>query len=283
MMRTLRASQAVVGCLLVAGAGCGEPATPSVEAAATEVTVLVPYARDTRFTADADDWSLDYYTACLSEDTKSVETDGALGRAGDVELEDGVTAVFRGPIELIPGPCTIQFRLRDSDGEVIFTASEAYDIEPRPPPELYVVMEDPGCPQSPLSDASAVRKYFCGPAGGLIVSAETPTAAANIESVHYLLTRTLDFLLETRDGPQVETYEGALDPAGSSTVDLGSGPMETNVWESIVGEVAGGAPYTLDLTALDADGAAVCTAQTTVEVVPTGIAQAHVVMRCAAP
>lgn len=279
----LHAKPVVIGFLLMAGVACGESAAPNIESNETELTVLVPYSTDTRFSIDADLWSLEYRAACGSKDTEIVKTEGMLDRAGGTELEGQGNAIFRGPVELLPGPCVIQLLLRDSDAEVIFSASESYEIEERAPPALYIIMADLPCPQVPLPDAATVPKHFCGPAAGLILSAETPAASAAIQGVDYRLTRTLDFFLETVDGPSVETHEGVLEPAGASTADLGSGPMETNVWSATVGHLAASAPYTLEVTALDAEGVAVCTTQTTVEVVPSGIAQAHVVMRCDAP
>mgnify|MGYP001811970460 CR=1 FL=1 len=275
-MRPPRKASLLIGCLLMAGAACGEPAMPSVEASATEVTVFVPYNSDFSTTRDVDGWSLEYIAGCLLEQDDIAETKGTLDRVSDFELADeGSTAVFRGPVELMPGPCTIQLRLRDSDGEVIFTASDPYEFDPLPPPELYVVMADGGCPQIPLPDAEGTRKSFCGPVGGVILSAETP-AATNVDHIRYTMTAETDPWLDA-------TYvvEGSLEPTSAGAVDLGAGPIETQVWESIVGTVGAGFPYTLELTALDADGAPVCSAQTTLDVTPNSIAQAHVVMGCA--
>lgn len=271
-----RAKSLLVGCLLIAGAGCGESAMPSVEASATTVTVLVSYFAGGLLNPDG--WSMEYDAACGSDETEIVTTEGALVRAGDFELDDeGSTAIFRGPIELVPGPCVIQFRLRDSEEEVIFTLSEPFEIEPRPQPELYVIMADGGCPEIPLPDAAPVPKRFCGPVGGLVLSAETIAAAATIKSVHYLLTTTGDAFL---DGPTSAIFEGMLEQTGFATVDLGAGAVETRVWESVGGVYPAGIAMAVELTAVDGEGVAVCTAQTTLDIIPNGIAQAHVIIPC---
>lgn len=275
MMWPPRAKSLLVGCLLMAGAGCGESAMPSVEASATTVTVLVPYFAGGLLIPDG--WSMEYNAACGSEQTEIVTTEGELDRTGDFEVEDeGSTAIFKGPIVLMPGACVIQFRLRDSEEEVIFTLSEAFEIEPRPQPELYVIMTDSGCPQIPLPNAEGTRKRFCGPVGGLILSAETP-AATNVDRVQYAMTAEAAPFL---DGIQSYVVEGFLEPAAAGTADLGTGPIETQVWETIVGALEAGFPITLELTALDVEDTAVCTARTTLEIIPNGIAQAHVIMLC---
>ena len=74
--------------------------------------------------------------------------------------------------------------------------------------------------------------------------------------------------------------EGSLELVGQGMTDVGAGFMGTNIWEAIVGEVGAGEPHVLELTALDADGAAVCSAETGVEVVSGGIAQVHVLLPC---
>lgn len=277
MKRPAKASALIWSLMLVAGAACGDSGAPQVESTATAVTVFIPSVLP--WVPDAT--SMDYRASCIAEGDEVQSTEGALEPAGDFRLEgEGPTAIFKGPIELAPGPCTIQFRLRDSTGEVIFSLTEALEIGAQAPPELYFSMVDSGCPEIPLPDASAVPKRSCVPVGGLILSAETPAAAASIESVQYVLTHANDGFL---DGPRVETFEGNLQPAGSGTVDLGGGPIETNLWESIVGVLLAEARHTLEITALDADGTAVCSTATSLDVLTNGIAQAHVIIPCAIP
>jgi hypothetical protein len=96
--------------------------------------------------------------------------------------------------------------------------------------------------------------------------------------VQYVLTSTNDVFLEP-----LAPYEGSLEPVGTGAVDLGGGPIETNLWESIFGVVPVDAPFTLGISALDANGTVVCTTETRLEVLPTAIAQAHVVLPCPVP
>ena len=64
-------------------------------------------------------------------------------------------------------------------------------------------------------------------------------------------------------------------------MNLGEGPAQTHTWEAIVGVIgAGDLTYALQLTALDAEGTALCSAETSIQVISGGIAQVHVVLPC---
>lgn len=272
MKRPAKAYPLIWAFIPVIGAACGGSGAPPVESTATAVTVFVP--------GDPDDASMEYSARCESRGIETARAEGVLDRtgAGDFQLEgEGPTGIFRGPIELAPGSCAIEFRLRDSDREVIFTLSESFEIDPQAPPELHFAMISFPCPEIPLPNSGVTPKTICGPVGGVLLSAETPATAATIESLHYVFTSTSDIFFSP------VTYEGTLEPAGTSTVDLGGGPLNTNLWESIVGVLLADAPYMLVLTALDAEGVTVCTTETSLDVLPNGIAQAHVIIPCAAP
>lgn len=146
------------------------------ELSATSVTVFVPF--------DAVGASMEYSAECESNGRGDFETEGAVERAGGFQPEgEPLTAVFRGLIELAPGPCGIQFRLRDAQGEVIWTLFESFELEAQLSSELYFAMVDFPCPQIPLPDVSVTQKTVCGPVGGIILSAETPAATSTIEGV----------------------------------------------------------------------------------------------------
>ncbi|MBT8451107.1 MAG: hypothetical protein KJO40_03960 [Deltaproteobacteria bacterium] len=266
-----KASALIWGLILALGASCGDSGASQGGSIATSVTVFVPF--------DPDDASMEYSATCEPNGSDAVETQGTVERAGGFQLEgEPLTAIFRGSIELGLGPCGIQFRLRDAQGEVIWTLSESFELDTQLSSELYFAMVDFPCPEIPLPDASVTPKRFCGPAGGIMLSAETPAATSSIESVHYVLTSTSDIFLEP-----LALYEGSLEPAGQGAVDLGGGPIETNLWESIPGVVPVDAPFALEISALDADGIVVCATETRLDVLPTAIAQAHVVLPCPVP
>lgn len=96
-------------------------------------------------------------------------------------------------------------------------------------------------------------------------------------NVSYTIAHT-NFLDNNADVATV--YEGELELAGPGTVDLGDGPVPTHTWEAIVGEVIAGEPHVLELTALDAEGTPLCSAETSFEVIFGGIAQVHVLLPC---
>jgi len=98
-----------------------------------------------------------------------------------------------------------------------------------------------------------------------------------VTSVRYAIPQT-NFLDNNADFANV--YEGELELAGPGTVDLGDGPVPTNTWEAIVGEVISGEPQALEPTGLDADGTPLCSAETSFEVISGGIAQVHVILPC---
>jgi len=270
---------------LLFASACGGSGEQSADADAVSVTVFVPsggfldYGSVPQLT-----WSLEYKVECLtsldgsssSEDTHIVE--GILDQIDGFELQlDGPTAVWNGSVAFEPGPCIIQLLARDADGEVVCSYQEPMMFDSPLPSEAYFNMICYAtCPTIPLPDPETMPKLSCAPVGGLILSAETPVE--EVESVRYVITGT-DFLDNNMDLSIVD--EGELDLVGPGTTDLGEGPMQTNTWEAIVGViVALEEPYGVELTALDADGAAVCSAATSIELLPGGIAQVHVVLPC---
>ena len=101
-----------------------------------------------------------------------------------------------------------------------------------------------------------------------------------MQSIRYVIRDTeTSFLDSELDLSSV--YDGELELADPDTVNLGEGPAQTHTWEAIVGVIgAGDLTYALQLTALDAEGTALCSAETSIQVISGGIAQVHVVLPC---
>jgi hypothetical protein len=191
-------------------------------------------------------------------------------------VTDGPAAAWNGMVEFEPGPCAIQLRARDTDGEVVCTYTETITFGSQLPSEAYFNMICYAtCPTISFLGAETVPKTSCAPVGGLIVSAET--LGEGVTSVRYAIPET-NFLDNNADFANI--YEGELELTGPGTVDLGDGPVPTNTWEAIVGEVIAGEPQVLELMALDADGTPLCSAETSFELISGGIAQVHVVLPC---
>jgi len=270
---------------LLFASACGGSGDQDTDADAVSVTVFVPSGGFlTNWSPSQLTWSLEYKVACFtslggsssSEDAFTVE--GTLEQTDGFELQvDGPTAVWKGSIAFEPGPCTIQLRARDADGEVLCSYQEPMTLDSPLPSEAYFNMICYAtCPTIPLPDPETIPKLSCAPVGGLIVSAETPVEG--VQSVRYVITGT-DFLDNNMNLSIVD--EGELELVGPGSTDLGEGPMQTNTWEGIVGViVALEEPYGLELTALDADGTPLCSAATSIELLSGGIAQVHVVLPC---
>lgn len=273
----------LVLCALLVASACGDP---GAHPRGTAVTVFGPSDPNATVSDDfALTWSLEYTVVCgsgfdgSSTSGEAVTVEGTLEQAEAFKLgEDGPTAVWKGRVELPPGSCTIQLRLRDADGEVICTATERLTVEPGTPNEAYVSLVCNGsCPTIPLPDSEAAPKLFCAPVGGVLLSAETPADLETVQTIHYVMTQTTEGFL---DGWVPDTYMGSLDFAGSGAADLGGGPVATDIWEATVGVVIADNPYILELTALDAEGQPVCSAEKSVEVIANSIAQVHIILPC---
>ena len=232
-------------------------------------------------------WSLEYQIGCSSgidgssSPSDVITTEGTLEQNEEFNLwPGGPTRVWEGFVEFPPGPCIVQLRLRDGAGEVLCsTYTEPLMIDPQPSSEAYfnMVCGEP-CPTIPLPGSNpSLKASFCAPVGGIILSAETPADLQGLQSIHYVVTYDPNFL---EPNPLSIVSEGSLELVGQGMTDLGAGFMKTNIWEAIVGEVIAGEPHVLELTALDGEGAPICSAETTVEVVSDGIAQVHVVLPC---
>ena len=271
--------------LLAASAwvGCGDPSSD------TAVTVFIPSGPNATGSFAEVAGSLEYTVACgpgfdgTSAPGETEVIEGTFEQADPVTLGvgGGPTAVWKGRVELPPGPCMIQLRLRDSEGEVICTGIQELTIEPETPNEAYVDLVCIGtCPTIPLPGLEMSPKLSCAPVGGVLLSAETPADLETVQSIGYVMTQSTEGFL---DGWVPEIYEGSLDFGGPGSVDLGGGPVTTDIWQATVGVVIAGNPYLLELTALDAEGEPVCSAEKSVEVIPDSIAQIHIILPCSTP
>ncbi|MDH3201437.1 MAG: hypothetical protein OEM15_11150 [Myxococcales bacterium] len=268
-------------CALLVASACGDP---DADLRGTTVTVFVPSGPNATVSDDfALTWSLEYIIVCgsglVGASGEAVTFEGTLEQAEAFKLgEDGLSAVWKGRVELPAGPCTIQLRLRDADGEVICTGTQELTIEPETPNEAYVSLVCNGsCPTIPLPDSEAAPKLSCAPVGGVLLSAETPADLETVQSIDYVMTQATEGFL---DGYVPEPYEGSLVFAGPGAADLGGGRVVTDVWEATVGVVIADNQYVLELTALDAEGEPICSAGKTVQVVANSIAQIHIILPC---
>lgn len=275
----------VAVCALLVVSACGDPhGDPDADPRGTAVTVFGPSGPNATVSDDfALTWSLEYTIVCgsglVGASGEAVTVEGTLEQAEAFKLgEDGPTAVWNGLVELPSGPCAIQLRLRDADAEVICTGTQELTIEPETPNEAYVSLVCNGsCPTIPLPGLETSPKLSCAPVGGLLLSAETPADLETVQSIDYVMTQTTEGFL---DGYVPDIYEGSLDFAGPGAADLGGGPMATDIWEATVGVVIADNPYILELTALDAEGQPVCSAEKSVEVIANSIAQVHIILPC---
>lgn len=274
----------ISSCVLLLVSACGDSGPSTAEPRGTAVTVFIPSAADDWSFAEFA-WSLEYQVGCGVEIERNsssgdfITAEGTLEQAEEFDVgPGGPTAVWKGFVEFTPGPCAVQLRLRDADGEVLCTYYEALTNEPESQPEMYFNMVCYAtCPTIPLPGSETSPKTFCAPVGGVILSAQTPADIERVQSVRYVVTYDRDFL---EPNPPFVVSEGSLELVGQGMTDLGAGFVESNIWEAIVGEVIAGEPHALELTALDADGAPLCFAETSFEVISGGIAQVHVVLPC---
>ncbi|MBT8451636.1 MAG: hypothetical protein KJO40_06695 [Deltaproteobacteria bacterium] len=115
----------------------------------TELNVIVPNGYDAGSSAPAliDIQDVEYTIDCAgNSDTfldNNASFDDAITLNGNLEVQDGRTnaaaiygdpsidgqaEIWQGFMDLPPGPCTIELRARDNDGEVICTAQEPFSI-----------------------------------------------------------------------------------------------------------------------------------------------------------
>lgn len=258
--------------LLASACGEGVPSDPGGVPSAIAVTVLVPSGLDTppETGLAALTTSIEYTVDCLSRE--AVTSEGTLERTAEFEGAEGRTAVWKGLVELVPGSCTIRLLARDDGGELICYSSESLNIEFDVPSELYLELPCSryyGCSTTPLPDSARAEKNFCALVG-VILSAETPAALEDVQSIRYVMS-----------GPEFGgTHEGSLLFSGPSTADFGGGPVPTDIWDTAIEEVIASQPYILELTALDSQGEPVCAVEKRLDIVPDAVAQIYVAMPC---
>lgn len=268
----------VAGCGVLVVSACGDSGEQNAGSLGVAVTVFVPSGRDVTFDtgSPAQATSVELTVNCLSggEPTagNAVTFEGTLDRTGSFDGgSKGVTRVFEGVVEIGPGPCVIRLLARDDDGEAVCIMEEPLTIEPGGPSDLYFEMPCYlyGCSTTPVPDGYRSVK-FCLSGVGVILSAETPAIAENVESLEYLLSSSMEF---------VSDYRGSLLFAGPSTADFGAGSVPTDTWRATIDEVAVGS-YLLELTALDSGGETVCAVEKEVDFVADAVAQIQVALPC---
>jgi hypothetical protein len=280
-------------CVFLLTTACGEAATSPGDPTAIAATVFVPSGldrpSDTGFAALTA--SIEYTVNCLPgtspDDTSEalpgevMAGEGTLEHTGAFEGPEGQTAVWKGFVEFLPGPCTIQLLGRDDDGEVICNTTEPLTIEAGAPPELYFDMpcySYVNCSATPLPDSALSQKIFCKSLVGVILSAETSAEFEEVQNIRYVMREILE---EIGRAPEFfDAYEGSLEFAGPGMADFGKGPAPTNTWDTAIEEVIAPQPYHLELTALDSEGQPLCTVEKRLDIVADAVAQIYVAMPC---
>jgi hypothetical protein len=275
---SIRTRLLVLCCCVLVAAACGDA---DANLGGVAVTVFAPSGGASLVDGSVPrlSWSLEYQVSCGASVDDRLTVEGTLKQVDRAVLElDGPTAVWKGIVEFEPGPCAIQLRARDADGEVVCTYTEALTFDSELPSEAYFnLICNPTCPTISFPGSETVSKTSCAPVGGLILSAETLDDA--VQSVRYVVRDTETGFLDSVINPSI-LYVGELAPGSPGSVDLGGGPVPTHTWEAIVGVIASDVRYATELTALDADGTPLCSAGTSFEVLFGGIAQVHVVLPC---
>jgi len=268
----------VAGCGLLVVSACGDSGDPNADSLGVAVTVFVPSGRDATFdtASPAQTTSVEYAVRCSSDGEptagNAVTFEGTLERTGSFDGGlKGPTSVFESVVEIEPGPCVIRLLARDDDGEAVCIMEEPLTIEPGVQSELYFELSCYlyGCSTTPIPDGYRSLK-FCVSGVGVILSAETPAMAENVESLEYVLSSSIEFVGE---------YSGSLLFAGPSTADFGAGSVPTDTWRTTIDEVAVGS-YLLELTALDAGGETVCAIEKEIDFVADAVAQIQVALPC---
>lgn len=278
---------------LCAAASCGDSGGSDVDFRRVAVTVFMPSGPDVEpgsgFAALTA--SVEYKLVCASDaaddsaDEGIARVDGTLSRTGELEGgSNGETSIWKGMVDFRQGHCVIELSIRDVDGEYLCGWDEAVTLSPESAGELH--FESPcydydnlfsGCTTTPLPDTVGSPKVDCGPLVGLVLSAETPAALEDVQTIRYVMSADYSFVGE--DPRWVERYSGSLALAGTGMTDFGQGPVSTSTWDVAIEAVAA-LPYLLELTALDANDEALCSVQKQVAIVPRAVAQIDVLMPC---
>ena len=263
--------------VLVAGAlialACGESNGSDAGQPVTELTVLLPSGPDGRTQLDSFVTSFEYTIRC-----DSMELDGTLSKVATFNGgSKGPTAVWKGALSPLSEPCELAFIGRDDDGEAVCPWTEALPAPSEWPPELY--FEAPcyqfSCTTTPLPNT--VRK-FCLDVVGLILSTEVP-AALQIDRVEYVISGLTDFGSFIDDPLTTEVYRGELTAAGLGEADFGEGDTPIMRWDTAIEDVPA-IRYLVEMTALDAEGSELCSAERRLDILPNAIAQIKVTMPC---
>lgn len=270
----------VLCCSVLVIFGCGDSGDPNADSSGIAVTVFVPSGPDVTFDTGsvAQATSVEYTVNCVSGGQPTagheVAFEGTLERTGAFDGgSKGATRVFEGVLEIETGPCVIRLLARGDDSEVVCIMEEPLTIEGGAPSDLYFEMPCYlyGCSTTPVPDGYRSLK-FCLSGVGVILSAETPAMAENVESLQYVLSSSTEFVGE---------YSGSLLFAGSSTADFGAGSVPTDTWRTTIDEVPVGS-YLLELTALDSEGETVCAVEKEVDFLADAVAQIQVALPCIA-
>jgi hypothetical protein len=188
-MRKTRFIQTVVLVCIGSLAACtsGEDGTVGN----TELNVIVPVGSDLSGpgTSPIDIQNVEYTINCdgtpstFLDDATPLPGDGAVQINGNLEVVDGRTSptegippefgtarpgdrseIWQGFMDLPVGPCTIQLRARDNDGEVICTATESFDIAADTTSKVNLVMICDTSFQAPVGslDVDATFSFVVG-------------------------------------------------------------------------------------------------------------------------
>jgi hypothetical protein len=188
MRKTRFIQMVVLGCITsLAACTSGEDGTVGN----TELNVIVPVGSDLSGpgTSPIDIQSVEYTINCQGtessflDDNTPLPGDGAVQINGNLEVVDGRTSptegippefgterpedrseIWQGFMDLPVGPCTIQLRARDNDGEVICTATEQFDILPDVTSKVNLVMVCDVSFQAPVGslDVDATFSFVVG-------------------------------------------------------------------------------------------------------------------------
>ena len=123
----------IFACALTLTYGCGDadPASTVITAVYAPQPNVIPI--------DTAAVTLEYTLTC--EDLPDLQGDFGLGDPVPAD-DEGVFQWTTSPLDLPPGPCSVQVRMRDTDQEVICSASENFAVAMDEPTEVDVLM---GC------------------------------------------------------------------------------------------------------------------------------------------
>ncbi len=174
------------------------------------------------------------------------------------------TAVWRVLIDLAPASCFVDLEARDSQGEVVCSATEPLRVDRSASTQKYVLLS---C-EEPLGEARLTIESPATPESDEIGTiAFTATCFGN-EDI---------FLTPEPQFPIV--LEGSLELGGEDELDLGSGPVPVQVWHERVREVPPG-PCLFEFTALDMDEEPLCQSRRALAINAHAVASLHTLMVC---